>query len=130
MRKPILVVSLSAFLIAVPPIGAEPQPDGNRITAGGRGKSWAGTYEVRLPDGGIRVSTLRPDGSFADTQDGREVDTGFWSLSTDGRVCFDHRGPDGSVARSRCYAASSPGDDGTFTVTPEAGPTLTLRKID
>jgi hypothetical protein len=91
-------------------------------------ESWAGVYEVRLPNGVVRVSSMRSDGSFSDTMDGKEVDTGYWSV-VDGKVCFDHRGPDGSVKRSACYRASTPAADGTFTATPEAGPTVTLKRI-
>lgn len=91
--------------------------------------SYAGTYEVNLPDGTIRTSVLNADGTFADSVDGEVVDTGTWEETAPDRVCFAHRGPDGSIAPSMCYTAGEMAEDGTFTVTPDDGPELTLKKI-
>lgn len=118
--KKLLCVALLAG-VACPAMAGDTKP---ALTAA----SWAGVYEVHLSNGVVRISHMKPDGSFADTLDGKEVDTGYWSVA-DGKVCFDHRGPDGSVKRSGCYRPSAPAADGTFTATPEAGPTVTLKRI-
>jgi hypothetical protein len=90
------------------------------VTANGSGP---GLYEVTAADGTVTQSELMADGTYADHgPDGAVTTTGTWSV-VDGKTCFDPEGDEASM----CYTETAPGEDGTFTATPDEGEAVTVR---
>jgi hypothetical protein len=88
-------------------------------------ESSAGTYEFDM-DGKATVSVLNADGTYADSQDGKVIETGTWEDRDDGKTCFDAEGDDDPIV---CYTLGETGPDGTFVATPDNGTDpLTVKK--
>lgn len=87
----------------------------------------AGTYEVTMEDGAVVMSTLNADGTYVDTTDGAETESGTWRADGD-KTCFD---PEGD-APEECSATSAPAADGSFKVLDEMGKEtgVTVRKVE
>lgn len=106
--------------------GDAPSADETRIAAGeSAGGTMPGTYQVTLPDGTIGTSMLMEDGTYLDTF-GERSESGTWADAA-GKTCFD---PDGEETPARCYSIGEPAADGSFTVTPDKGDPVKIRKLD
>lgn len=83
----------------------------------------AGRYEVTMADGKTMTETINADGTYVDVMAGKET-RGRWRM--DGtRSCFDAEGAEAE----RCYTTSTPGADGSFTITGADGTRSTVRKV-
>ena len=99
--------------------GTTPSPVANQPATG----SMAGTYEATRPDGTRMTLTVKPDGSFTEVANGKEL-AGTWRM--DGaKSCFDPAGDAPDV----CYTNSAVAADGSFTSTAPDGTSMTIRKI-
>jgi len=88
----------------------------------------AGTYSYDDGKGASGTSVLNPDGQYTDTStDGKDIETGTWSVDGAGRVCFDPKGDDPKQP-NRCYVMSEAGADGTMTATGENGEAVKVKK--
>ena len=102
---------------------AEAAPAAEMVTANG---SAPGTYDVTAADGTKTRSTLNADGTYSDTDaDGTVTATGSWSV-VDGKTCFD---PEGDEEATACYTETAPGEDGSFTATPDEGEAVTVKRV-
>lgn len=84
-----------------------------------------GTYEETTPDGELMVTTINADGTYAESVKGEVSESGYWSQA-EGKTCFDPLGDD---TPQRCFTTTEPGEDGTFTATPDEGDPITVKKI-
>lgn len=85
-----------------------------------------GTYEVTRPDGTGMTVAVKADGTYTESAGGKVLEEGTWS-QTDGKSCFTPtEDPENRVF---CYANSAPSADGTFTLTPDEGEALTVKKV-
>ena len=92
------------------------------VTANG---SAPGLYEVTAADGTVTQSELMGDGTYADHgTDAKVTATGTWSV-VDGKTCFDEEGDEPTL----CYTETAPGEDATFTATPDEGEAVTVRFV-
>lgn len=83
----------------------------------------AGAYTVTAADGTVTTSTLNADGTYADTAaDGSVLAEGTWAVA-DGKTCFT---PTTEGQAPMCYTESAPGEDGSFTATPDEGDPVTV----
>ena len=86
-----------------------------------------GTYEVTQADGTKTTTVINADGTYTDTgADGTEV-SGTWA-EVDGKECFTPAADAEGEAAATCYTSTEPGEDGTFTATPDEGDPLTVKK--
>lgn len=85
----------------------------------------AGTYEMTGTDGMVHTAQLSTNNTYTLTHGGTQAESGTWRAAGT-QLCFTPQG--GSEA---CYTGSTPGADGTFTMTGPAGSMLngaTVRK--
>lgn len=86
-------------------------------TAAATPASPAGSYDVTTKDGTKFTSTLKPDGTYQDTDAaGKVTEKGLWA-EHDGKTCFD---PEGDEAGT-CYTVGEAQADGTQVATPDDG---------
>ncbi|WP_305096173.1 hypothetical protein [Croceibacterium aestuarii] len=83
-----------------------------------------GVYEVTAPDGAVTTTTLRGDGTYADTDaEGNVVAEGTWTVGG-GKTCYT---PTTEGLAAKCYTEGPAGADGTFSETSGSGEVLTVR---
>lgn len=81
------------------------------------------TTENSNADGPTGITTLNADGTYADTGVDGEVTEGTWEV-VDGKTCFT-TGEEEAI----CWTESEPAEDGSFTVTSDAGVVQTVKPI-
>jgi len=95
-----------------PTESAAPTPAATATTA-----DMSGTYDFDY-QGKPRVSVIKPDGTYEDTEDGKVVESGTWAMK-DGKVCFDDK-----KDPELCWITTEPDADGKFTATSVDGKTV------
>ncbi len=87
----------------------------------------AGTYEVKMEDGTVVMSTLFADGTYIDATDGVEGERGTWRADGD-KTCFDPQGD----PPEECSTTSAPAADGSFEVIDADGNEtgIVVRKVE
>ncbi|WP_369025150.1 hypothetical protein [Qipengyuania sp. RANM35] len=84
----------------------------------------AGVYEVTNADGSKMTANINADGTYSDVAaDGTVAEEGTYAV-VDGKTCFT---PTTEGAKPMCFTESAPGDDGSFTATPDEGDPVTVR---
>jgi hypothetical protein len=87
----------------------------------------AGSYDVTQADGTRMISVLDVNGTYVDTVTGAVVENGTWERKDDGSTCFTPA--EGSSGTPTCFATSAAGTDGSFTITPDSGDPMKVKKI-
>ena len=101
-------------------VAAEPAAETAPAPAADSGTQ-PGTYDVKMADGTMAVTTINADGTYADTDAKGKVVKGQFAHH-DGKDCFD---PDGAEP-GMCWSTSKPGADGSFTATADDGTVVTV----
>ncbi len=127
MKKLIVLVATVALAACGGDSDEVDQADASRggavVTDTASADQMAGTYEITMPDGSVTMQQVNADGSYVDTVDGQQTETGTWRQQGE-QLCYDPEGPE----TEQCHIGSEPGADGRFTVETEAG-TTTVRKV-
>jgi hypothetical protein len=90
------------------------------LTANG---SSPGSYSVTAADGTQSTSILNADGTYQEIADDETVTAeGSWAV-VEGKTCFT---PTTEGVEAMCYTESAPGEDGSFTATPDEGEPVTV----
>lgn len=85
-----------------------------------------GTFAVTNADGTEATAVINADGTYSDSDaDGKLIEEGTWAV-VDGKTCFT---PTTEGREAMCFTESAPGDDGSFTATPDVGDPVTVRPI-
>lgn len=85
-----------------------------------------GTFAVTYADGTEGTAVINADGTYSDSDaDGALTEEGTWAV-VDGKTCFT---PTTEGREAMCFTESAPGDDGSFTATPDEGDPVTVRPI-
>lgn len=83
-----------------------------------------GTYEVTDTAGKVITEAIKADGTYSDTQNGKQIATGTWRTEGD-KTCFTEKGK-----KEVCYTAGALGADGTFAVMgPDGKKAATVKKV-
>lgn len=83
-----------------------------------------GVFDVTAADGSTMVATINADGTYVDTgSDGAVIEEGTWEVK-DGKTCFS---PTTEGAKPMCWTETEPGEDGSFTATPDEGDPVTVK---
>ena len=83
----------------------------------------AGVFDVTMADGSTMVATINADGTYSDVlADGTVAEEGTWTV-VDGKTCFS---PTTEGATPMCWTETEPGEDGSFTATPDEGDPVTV----
>lgn len=77
----------------------------------------AGTYDYTYK-GKARVTVMKSDGSYQDSEGGKVVETGTWTVK-DGKTCFDDK-----KDPEQCWTTTAPDASGKFTATSTDGKTV------
>lgn len=128
MKKLVLVAALAAALAGCDNAAEEADDTATVETPAptATAETTAGTYEYQV-DGKMTTAVLSPDGTYADSQDGKVVESGVWEDRGADKTCFD---PEGDDTLGTCYTVGETGPDGTFVATPDDGSDpLTVKKI-
>ncbi|MGI8943311.1 MAG: hypothetical protein ACR2FJ_03585 [Qipengyuania sp.] len=127
MKKLIVIAATVALAACGGDSDEVDQADASRggavVTDTASADQMAGTYEITMPDGSVTMQQVNADGSYVDTVDGQQTETGTWRQQGE-QLCYDPEGPE----TEQCHTGSEPGADGRFTVETEAG-TTTVRKV-
>ncbi len=128
MKKFVLIAALAALsacsqkaeeskeTAAAPAEAAAPAP-----AAAADSGTQPGTYDVKMADGTMAMTTINADGTYVDTDaKGKQVKGQY--ATHDGKDCFD---PDGDEM-GMCWAVTKPGADGSFTATADDGTVVTV----
>ncbi|GGD98223.1 hypothetical protein GCM10011515_17530 [Tsuneonella deserti] len=106
MRKVILIAAVAALAACSKPAtntdetatpaatdtaAAAPAPAATTMAADG--KPSTGTFKVTSPDGQVVMEEVRADGTYADTVDGKVVETGRWEQKSSAQYCWTKDGP-------------------------------------
>lgn len=127
MKRLIAIAGLAA-LVACNQTEAEPEAEPTveetAVAVTVANGSPPGAYIATAADGTETTSTINADGTYVDTDaEGNVVAEGTWAV-VDGKTCFT---PVTEGVEAMCYTESAPGDDGSFTATPDSGDPLTVR---
>ncbi|WP_427964256.1 hypothetical protein [Altererythrobacter sp.] len=105
---------------------ATPEPSGT-ATSSAKPVTMAETgWLVVGRDGSILTTYLDADDTYRDLRNGQPLQTGQWTRSNDGELCFT---PDAEDRAGDCWTLGKPGDDGTLRATDTAGLEIELRQI-
>jgi hypothetical protein len=125
--KKLILLSLAASVAACqaePEPAPAPESEEAAPEAAVANGSGPGTYEVTAADGSKMTAQINADGTYTDTApDGTVVEEGTWAV-TDGKTCFT---PTTEGVEPMCYTESAPGEDGSFTATPDKGDPVTVK---
>lgn len=80
-----------------------------------------GTYDVKMADGTMAVTTINADGTYVDTDAKGKAIKGQYATH-DGKDCFDPEGDEMGM----CWAVTKPEADGSFTATADDGTVVTV----
>ena len=126
MKKLVLLAALTALsacsqkaeekkeTAAVPTAEATPVPAADSGTQ-------PGTYDVKMADGTMAVTTINADGTYVDTDAKGKASKGQYATH-DGKDCCD---PEGDKM-GMCWAVTKPEADGSFTATADDGTVVTV----
>ncbi|HEY7806408.1 MAG TPA: hypothetical protein VIC34_04330 [Croceibacterium sp.] len=119
MRKLTLILATCALAACkqtapapAPSESAAPAPTASATTA-----DMAGTYDYTYK-GKPRVTVMKADGSYQDSEGGKVVESGTWS-NKDGKTCFDDK-----KDPAQCWTTTTPDASGKFTATSADGKTV------
>lgn len=87
----------------------------------------AGSYDVTQADGTRMISVLSANGTYIDSVTGAVVENGTWERKDNGSTCFTPA--EGSSGTPACFTASAAAADGSFTITPDSGDPMKVKKI-
>ena len=79
-----------------------------------------GTYQVNMPDGTTRTTTIKADGTYVDIANGKEVEKGKVA-GRDGKTCFTP-----TTGAETCLTNNPPSPDGSWTATDAKGEKYTI----
>jgi hypothetical protein len=118
MKKLVLITAVAALSACnqkepAPAASESAAPVAEATTA-----SMAGNYEF-TNDGKLTTTVIKDDGTYADSQDGKVIESGKWVQKED-KTCFDDIGPNAEV----CWTMTEPDADGMFTATSTDGKTV------
>ena len=83
-----------------------------------------GTFAVTNADGTEGTTVINADGTYSDSDaDGKLIEEGSWAV-VDGKTCFT---PTTEGREAMCFTETAPGEDGSFTATPDEGDPVTVR---
>lgn len=126
MKKLVLLAALTALsacsqkaeekkeVAAAPTAEATPAPAADSGTP-------PGTYDVKMADGTMAVTTINADGTYVDTDAKGKAIKGQYATH-DGKDCFDPEGDEMGM----CWAVTKPEADGSFTATADDGTVVTV----
>jgi hypothetical protein len=87
----------------------------------------AGSYDVTQADGTRMISVLSANGTYIDSVTGAVVENGTWERKDNGSTCFTPA--EGSSGKPACFTTSGAAADGSFTITPDSGDPMKVKKI-
>jgi len=125
MKKIVLIAGLLALGACQSEPAEEPAPEVTEAPAmTSANGSPAGMYDATAPDGTVTTTTINADGTYSDVDaDGAVIAEGNWAV-TDGKTCFN---PTTEGVAAMCYAETAPGEDGSFTATPDEGDAVVVK---
>lgn len=87
----------------------------------------AGSYDVTQSDGSRMISVLNANGTYTDSVTGAVVENGTWERKDNGSTCFTPA--EGSAGKPACFTTDGAAADGSFTITPDSGDPMKVKKI-
>ena len=113
---------LAACGQSAPKQGEAKAADAAAAPAGPHSNAAPGTFVMTGADGTMTTVFLKDDGTYTNWVAGEMKEAGKWAIE-DNKTCFH---PDKGEAR--CGSDGPVGEDGSYTVTPDAGEPYEMRK--
>lgn len=129
MKKFVLLAAVAALAACSKPAPA-PEASASASAAAAEptaadGKPSVGKFKITSHDGKIYMEEDKADGTYATTQDGKQVETGHWRQPDPNTFCFTK---DVKDAKEECNAEKVEG--GKWTTTNAKGEVSTVERVE
>jgi hypothetical protein len=103
---------------------AAPAPAAPSLAADGQAST--GTFKVTTAEGEVVMEEVRADGTYVDTVDGKQVETGRWEQKSPEQYCFTK---DGEGETQKCNTEAVD-DKGVWTSKNTKGEVATVERVE